>query len=196
MTFNKLWHDAITFNAIMCKHASGIVNGVRMFRINSYRFAKTVLALRKLHHNEFLNMVTSSGMTIDQWMDDKFGPIEEMGGSRKDLLKSIEEGMSEKEYIAQGSFWLIRKRNIKVPVGKKASMENTPMPAPTLTVEEQRDEAFAIAEALRVELRESKARSRQLEQDLAKLMREHEQVLRRMERAEKMLSATVKKKAV
>lgn len=47
-------------------------------------------------------MIASMKMGAEEWMDEHFLPIEQMGDDRHKLLHSIAEGMTEKDYVDHG----------------------------------------------------------------------------------------------
>jgi len=103
MRFDHLMKEVLEHHALMVRHANGLNQVLKNFRTAAYRFAKALIEIRTNHFNEFLTIVTSHQLTIDQWMDDKFAVLEQnFHEDRRNILKAIEDGISEEDYVRDG----------------------------------------------------------------------------------------------
>jgi len=103
--FDELLREAFAFHASMVRHYNGIRTASTLFRKAAYRFATKILEIEETSHNEFLNYFGNDPAAYQQWMDEHFDPIEQLGDNRRDLLRSIKEGMTEKQYLEHGRLW-------------------------------------------------------------------------------------------
>jgi len=185
--FDHLWRDAIKWHAVMVKHANGIQTAVRLFRRAAYRFAVAVLLIQKHCHNEFVQFAVNSGFDLNAWLDDHIDAIEQLGDDRRTLMASIEQGMTEKEYLAQGRLWIVRKQ-IKNP-SKIARVDIESKPATEqMTSDEKLDYLFTENQALRSEVR-------QLRRDLAVALDQNDRLSKAVTRADKLLATVTKSNA-
>jgi hypothetical protein len=183
--FDKLWHDAIVHHTAMVKRACDARQNIRSLRKHAYTLAVIILALQKHHHNQFLAHAESEGKTIDEWLDDRFAPIESLGGDRRTILADIEAGMTEKEFINIGPAWRPRKRaKTRNAIPHVGIAEGAP---PTqLTTEERLDHLEVENAALRSE-------NRELRRDNAILLRDNEQLRKDFGRLERLVESRKRK---
>ena len=189
--FDKLWREIVTNEALMVKHFNGARNAFRLFRRTAYRFAKGVLIAQEHLHNELIEMVHSTGMDLDTWMDQKFYVIEQAGDDRRRLFSAIKEGMTEREYIEQGPVWLVR-RHTKKSAGQAKHVEadiSAPVPTEPMSDTEQIALLTAQLDAAKSEIREL----RKLRKDLAIALAEIDRLRTLVSRMEKMILASKQK---
>lgn len=111
--FDHVLRDMITQHAAMVRHFNAIKRSIPHFRRSAYRFASFLIEAQKNWHNEFVNYVKTHDIDFDRWMDEHFDVIEQLGGDRRQLLRSIEEGMTEQQYIKQFNLWGAKKQLAK-----------------------------------------------------------------------------------
>ncbi len=180
----------ITSHAKLLKQFSSVRSAVTFFRGHAFDFASAVIEIREKWHNEFLKEVASSKLNVDAWMDEHFGPIEDMGDSRKALMAAIKEGMTKKEYVAQGPVWLIRK---EVERNKKDAGEirETPMADVALATATPRERLAlykAQNEALRAQVRELRSQVRDLNQKMERVLATNVRIRKQAKKADKILA--------
>ena len=169
--------------ANMVRHFNNLRNTTRMFRKAVYRFASDLINMEKHHHNKFLDIVKSEGVTLKKWYDDSFEILERMGERRSDLLKSIADGMTEKDYITQGPVWSVRKRSKDSRVGKT----NEKQASDAIT----RAKPLPASKRLPIVMKQYKALKseiRELKRDNAILLEENCQLIKVIERVERGLA--------
>lgn len=182
--FDHLWRDALKWHSYMVKHSNGMMTAVRLFRRAAYRFAQTVILMQEHCHNEFVQFAANTGFDVTVWMDEHFGPIEDLGDDRRTLMANIKAGMTEKQYIEQGRLWIVRRR-VKAPTkAAHVDIEDQPVTEP-MTIEEKLDHAATENAALRSEVR-------QLRRDLAIALDENERLTKTVSKMQKLLNAVAK----
>lgn len=178
--FDHMWHSAIAHHAAMVKHYNGMRNAVQRFRKAAYAFACDVLAIQKEHHNEFLAVVPD----VDAWMDEHFDPIEQMGDDRRVLLKNIQDGMTERQYVKDFRLWGPRKRAAATASAKhvaKVDAKEAETTVARMTVPAQAKHFRSLCEA-------QASTIRQLEHDLAVALEELDQLKRDIGKFERSLA--------
>jgi len=185
--FDPLWRSLLTSHAGMVRHANGMRTAARLFRQSAYRFASALLTIQKHHHNKLLDQVQSTGATLDDWLDEHFEPIEQMGGDRRRLLADIEAGMTEAQYVEQFDVWGIKKRATTRSQPAKADTESK-VEVDTLPLEDQ-------VTFLKKTLEASQSELRQLRRDNATLLRDNEQLRADFARLERLVSRRQRKTA-
>lgn len=131
--FDHLWHEAVVvaYGKIQ-KHARLAGDHVKEVRRNVYRFVAALLQMEKHHQPELARMIESEGKTVTQWMDAHFELIEAMGDMRNRIFSAIEAGVTEKEYVAEAEFAIVRKRVKVHDISKHADgvlAKESPLPA-------------------------------------------------------------------
>ena len=185
--FNHLWHDALSQHASAVRHANGAASATKLFRKAAYRFAAVMIEITEKHHNEFLTMCNSSGVDIQAWKDKHFEVIEQMGDDRRNLIRAIKDGMTEKDYLAQGSLWSVRRRVAETRKVAQADTESTPK-LDAMTDAERATFQRKQADAFRSECI-------QLRRDNALLVREVDQQKKVIARIERSVQSLRKKSA-
>lgn len=123
-------------------------------------------------------MVKSEGVTLDDWLDERFALIEELGETRKNLLDAIGRGMTEQQYVKEGPMWLVRKVKVKLADRTTRAM-SAKEPAPSLSLNER---YLALLE----EWRECKSVMAEQHRTIQSLMREVDRLNRAFERIRKV----------
>ncbi|HUT89351.1 MAG TPA: hypothetical protein VMY37_07635 [Thermoguttaceae bacterium] len=177
--FDPLWHDILKYHALAVKHCNGIRSTVRLFRRAAYRFAKSLLAIQKHHHNQLLAEAASVGQDIDTWLHGHFEVIEAMGDTQSAIFHSIEEGMTEKEYVRKGQLWIIEKR-MKAPAKTARADTKTKCVTDSMTTDQKVEVLTAEVKALRSE-------NHELRRDLATALIESERKDMLIARADRAL---------
>lgn len=192
--FDHLISEANRQHSLMVKHSNGLTNLVRLLRRSAYRFAVAVLEIQKNCHNEFLDYCRSRGVSIDDWMEEHFGPVEAMGDHRRKLFDNIEQGMTEKEYVDQFTIWGVRQRQTAATGNRRAKADLDAAPPVAATPAER--EAFMVAqmEAAKSETRELRRELREARADIARLITENERLNAAIKRMEKII-VNVERKA-
>lgn len=85
----------------------------RAWRRAAYRTAKLLLEGQSFFANELLAHFGGDVDAQATFINECFDPIEDMGETRSELAKAIGEGMTEKEYVAQGIISRVRRRAIE-----------------------------------------------------------------------------------
>lgn len=183
--FDHVLHKLLADHAAVVKHYNGARTAMRLFRKAAYRFASGWLILQKQHHNEFLAFAKNSNIDVTEWMDEHFAPIEEAGDNRQQLLKSIEDGMTEAEYVKQGHLWGVRKRS--------AASNTAKADTGTKISEDSMSDQERVA-CYKSKLGAAISELKQLRRDNAMLLREVERLQSACARIERM-AATRNKKA-
>lgn len=185
--FDPLWRSLLSNYAGMVRHTNGMRTAARLFRRSVYRFASALLNLQKHHHNRLLDEVQSTGLTLDDWLDEHFEPIEQMGGDRRRLLADLDAGMTEAQYVEQFNAWGIRSRATSRAQPAKTDTESKAV-VETLPLEEQVTFLKKVLDASQSELR-------QLRRDNATLLRDNEQLRADFARLERLVSRRQRKTA-
>lgn len=188
--FDHLLREAISYHARMIKQSNDHVGLVQRLRRTAYKFAVTVLELRKDWHNEFLAFCETNKMSVDEWMDQHFEPIEQMGDDRRNLLTMIEEGMTEAEYVRQFRMWGVKKRASDKPTTAIAHAD--------LKAESAITERLSDAEQATYYKKQYGAvvsELRQLRRDLATTLDELDRFKKGYERMERAIKVKAKKSA-
>lgn len=107
-----------------------------MCRRDAYRVAKSLEMVQVQFHNQFLDIVAGEQTTIAEWIDRRFQPIEQMGEDRKNLIQAIRDGMTEREYVEQGSMWRIRRDAPKLVARERVLVTMSEPPADTNVYEQ------------------------------------------------------------
>ncbi len=177
--FDHVLRDAITQHAAMVRHFNAIKRSIPLFRRAAYRFACNVVEIQKNWHNEFLDYVKTHSIDIDRWMDERFDTIEQFGGDRRQLLRSIEEGMTEKEYVKQFTLWDAKKRLVKAEARAAAGDRHAADAVTADMTDAERANYYKkqyealVTEVLELckDLGRAKTQNEQLEKDFARLER-------------------------
>ena len=178
--FDKAMSEAIKQHSQMVRHANGTRTAMRLFRQAAYRFAKEVIAMREKHHEELLAFVATNGTTIDAWMDDHFGPLEEnFMEDRRKLFAAIAEGLSEKDYVAAGVVFMVHKR-------AKAAAKRAQVDVDAASVSEALSDAEKI-EHLSARLEAALTEVRQLRKDLRTALLDNDAKTKLLDRQGKSL---------
>ena len=188
--FDPLWRNATVAYGELHKYTRRMQSNVREVRRHAYRFAASVKVMLEYHHNEFLAMIASEGVNLQQWLNSHFELIEAMGDNRERIFQIIESGCTEREYVAEGS----------VVLGKKRLAANKPIPtvvepppiAESASVEDKLADAVSRLESIRTERKDLRKRVAELETDLAVANRELEQLKRAIKRLEKQVEPIIK----
>ncbi len=149
--FDHLWNRMLGDHTAMVGHYNGTRNSMRLFRKSAYRFAVGLLYIQKHHHDEFVKFARSNGADIDVWLNDHFAPIEDMGDHRLRLLRAIEDGMTEKQYVADGPAWLA-KRGTRKPTTANVDLTTTDKVNDQRSDAEKLTDARATVKAMKSEL--------------------------------------------
>lgn len=112
--FDHWWKQANESWTRFRRHYNVVQRITKAARCDAYQFAAALLAMQTKWPGELLNMVKSEGVTLDDWIDERFALIEDLGESRKNLLDAIGRGMTEKQYAQEGPMWLVRKVKIQL----------------------------------------------------------------------------------
>jgi len=188
--FDELWHNCLHNHTQMIRQANSVVKAARLFRRHAYGFAANLLLIRTHYHNEFLNMVRSTGVDLDAWMDDHFSVVEQMGDDRARLLSAIESGCTEKEYVQNGTVWLVRKKT-KAP-NKPIESPPTLPPPETATIEERFDHLHDMFETLKSKHQGLRHENRTLRADLARVLSENTRLTRALKTTERAIEPVLK----
>lgn len=187
LRFDHLWHEAMEITYPQLQKATEQLHGaVAFFRRQAYRFAKLILQMNQEYHNELLRMVKSQGMDLTAWMDHHFELIESLEGPRETLFRAIENGTSERQYVAEGTITIIRQR-VKP---KRAPREERPIPqvqSEGKTPEELLEHLREVNEALVARVQLEMAWRKETERQLKEAQRDRAIVLRRLESVESLL---------
>ncbi len=185
--FDHLLKRAFDSHTTMVGGANNIRKMTRTYRRAAYRFAASVLLIEKHWHNEFLAHLASEKTSVDDWFESHFEVIEQMGDDRRNLWKAIEDGMTEAQYVDQGSLWLI-KNKVRTPdkvshVDVDAAELDT-----SKSPEEQVKDLVAVKRSQATEIRE-------LRRDNARLLQECERLQKAFDKLDRIISARKKKTA-
>lgn len=186
--FDHLVRNMLTAHAAVVRHYNSIRTSIPLFRRAAYRFAARLLEIQKKHHNEFLDYVRTHGVDVDTWTNQHFDPIEQLGDDRRNLLRCIEEGMTEKDYIRDFKLWGPKKRRAeRQPV---AHVDGEAAKAATTDMSDvERAEYFkTLCEAQASEIK-------QLRKDLAVAIDECDQLKKDFGRLERIVEARKRKTA-
>lgn len=183
--FDHVWHRMISDHASLVRHYNGARTAMRLFRKAAYRFAKGWLDLQANYHNEFLEFAKTSCFDVTEWMDEHFAPIEEAGDNRQVLLGSIQDGMTETEYVKQGHLWGVKKRASSKSVLARADLEKS--------VDETDLVHAELVAMLRKKFDAAVSEIRQLRRDIAALIQENEQLQRGYDRINRVVQKQKKK---
>ncbi len=156
--FDHLWNRMLGDHTAMVSHYNGTRNSMRLFRKSAYRFAVGLLYILTHHHDEFVKFAKSNGDDIDAWFSEHFAPIEDMGDHRQRLLRAIEDGMTENQYVNEGPAWLA-KRGTRKPTTAHVDLTTTDK------VDDQRSDAEKLADA--------RATVKAMKSELLELRRNH-----------------------
>jgi hypothetical protein len=126
--FSHLWREATVAYEGVKKHGRLTFQHVAEFRRSAYRFARSYLQMEKHHHNELVAMIKSEGKTATEWMEERFGLIEEMNETRERLFAAIESGVTETEYAKVGTIIIAHKR---IKAAKLVGKDDGVIPQPS-----------------------------------------------------------------
>ena len=166
--FNHLWREATVAYDGLTTHGRLICTHVAEFRRNAYRLAQNYLQMEKHHHNELVDMIKSEGKTATQWMDERFALIEEMNETRERLFAAIEAGVTETEYVQEGTIVVTRKR---VKAAKLLVKDDGVIPQPSgkaHTPEEIAEEYRDLFESMKSKYQGVRKRLRTTEEELGR----------------------------
>lgn len=158
------------------------------FRRHAYRFASALSELQTEYHAELVAQVKSTGMKLDEWLDQYFNPIEQMGDNRKRLLEAVREGMTEEEYIKQGRIWRIRKK-IACPTEAAVPPEAAREPLTRMSPEERLTYLTHRCEALQSAVQALRRDNRELRESLNAALAENARLLKQIEKVDRVLHA-------
>ena len=189
-SFDRLWHDTVTVAyGELNRHLRLLGTHVEGIRRQAYRFAKGVLELRKQHINKMVALIKSEGKTLQQWLDDHFAVIEQMGDTRERIAAAIESGVTEAEYVAEGEIAIVRKRLS----GHKIKVKDdgvVPQPATTFASTEEKADYFRdLFESMTSKYQAVRAEARTLRSDLYRAVRRVDQLERSLRRVKKDIEA-------
>lgn len=191
-SFNQLWRGAQSAHGELEKFTRRLAVNVKAVRRWTYRFAKAAKELVESHHNEFLAMIASEQTTVDKWMDAHFELIESMGDTRERIFRAIAEGVTEREYVEQGTIVLARKR-IGAPQKRTVADKEPAAPPASATPEEKLGHANALIESMRSDKQALRRELAQTRRDLAHALDRLTMLERDLKRAKKALDhATAK----
>jgi predicted site-specific integrase-resolvase len=192
--FDTLWHEVVVSGDKMVTLANGVRRNVRAFRRRAHRFTVAYLKLEQQHHNRLLQQVKSTHKSVEDWLDDHYAMVEEMGDRRQQLMAAVEAGVSETKYAEQGEVWLIAKRSkakIRVPATTAAAPAD--VDSKKLTPEDVIEHLTARCASLSSELQGLKHDYAEMKRDMARVLRENERQVKAINRAERLLEGAREK---
>lgn len=178
---DHVWHDTLKALNNLTAHVSGLRKGERMARGAAYDFAVGVIALQEKHHNFLLDMLGSLKKTLDEWLDEGFGLVEQLGEDRRVLMGHIKDGMTRREFAHAGRLWVSPKERQK----REGVARDIVVPEGKLEPEEE-------IEALRAALKAARATIRDQGREIATLHGRLERAERAMARIERTVKQTEK----
>lgn len=179
--FDHVMNRMLTHHAVVVRHYNAIRNALPAFRRAAYRMAADLIVIQDHHFNEFVEYVQTHKMDVDAWLDEHFGPIEQLGDDRRRLLQNIKEGMTEEEYVRDFRLWGPKRR---------LSAPTAPAPADLSAAAPQRDE-MDIDELVgyqRKTIEALKSEVRQLRRDLAVALDEAAYYKKQLAKVERVLN--------
>jgi hypothetical protein len=123
---NKLFHQCLKQAAIAERCAAEAMRNRERVRAALYRAAVAYQRLARDHHEWFLAQAQSVG-GIDALLERWFRPLAFFGEDRRDLLRDVAEGMTEREYLASTAGSYLRRRKVAKLVD--AEKAEPPLPA-------------------------------------------------------------------
>ena len=193
--FDHLLHDALAGHTAMVRHFNAAARSIQLFRRSAYRFAVAVLAIQKNYHNEFLGFARTNNLSIDQWLDQHFDPIEQMGDDRRNLFRCIEDGMTERQYVAHFTMWGVNKR--AAPKDRVAHVDTKAATTVTsnMTDAQRADHFKKLYEAVAGELTHVRRDLVEKTRDIARMLSEFEKLKKQYARIERLVWDRKKKTA-
>ena len=175
---DKQLRNMLTHHQNMLRHLNGAKRAWRLFRRSAYRFAVQVMELQEKTHNEFLEFVAGTNMSMQQWLDEHFAIIEQSpnGESRTELFAAIREGMTEREYVDKGMLWNAKAQSKSeagaTPGSGEAVADRSVLD--NATPEEKISFLESAYESHRSQLRDLRRTVRDLQRNLARVLSENE----------------------
>lgn len=180
------------------RHVALSIKEMRLAKASAYRMAKGYVALIRDFHNEFVEFLTASSVTIDEWLEKWFVPLDRIGEDYRELLVAVENGMTLKAYHSTTPAVFVGQ--LRQSAAKEHAVGNGDETCVTGAVEERRpqmEERMSAAERAswwKSRCLELEEKVRVLKEDLRETKRDFRRTsdaLKRMDKVLKRCSATV-----
>ncbi len=157
------------------RHRTATAKAYKLAKAAAWRMAKAITDLQTQDHNPFIELVHAEGVSIDEWIGQRFAAYTAIGGNYAELIHAVGKGMPQKVLLRDGAGKFLAqqrkaesdKRTKAVEQRTQSDTETAPQEAgpKTDTVEYWR----ARCRTLGAELRQTRRELQRLEKKLGEL---------------------------
>lgn len=186
--FDHLLREALNLKQTVELHGQAAKRARELCLKAAYRCAKALVDLQTNWHNELLDFCKTQQTNIDEWIVTCLAPILDLGGNPQDLLRSVEQGMTVKDWLGpRGMTYHIREKAKQRAAGKT---EGASKPSVTETMEGMSYKArYGL---LLKEHKSQAAEIRDLHRQITVLLNENERLMRVLRKLERTIEQAQK----